>query len=27
MQLETRGAEHAERVLARLHECGYYVSR
>ncbi|MGN6574670.1 MAG: ACT domain-containing protein, partial [Nocardioides sp.] len=27
MQLETRGAEHAERVLARLRECGYYVSR
>jgi threonine dehydratase len=27
MQLETRGAEHAERVLARLRECGYHVSR
>jgi threonine dehydratase len=27
MQVETRGPEHAERVLARLHECGYHVSR
>ena len=26
MQVETRGAPHAERVLARLRECGYHVS-
>ena len=26
LQVETRGPEHAERVLARLRECGYYVS-
>jgi threonine dehydratase len=26
LQLETRGEPHAERVLARLRECGYYVS-
>jgi threonine dehydratase len=26
LQVETRGAEHAERVLARLRECGYHVS-
>jgi threonine dehydratase len=25
MQVETRGAPHAERVLARLRECGYHV--
>jgi threonine dehydratase len=27
MQVETRGPEHAERVLARLHECGYPLSQ
>jgi threonine dehydratase len=26
MQVETRGTPHAERVLARLRECGYHVS-
>ena len=26
MQVETRGAPHAERVLSRLRECGYHVS-
>src|SRR5512145_3512585 len=26
MQVETRGAPHAERVLGRLRECGYHVS-
>jgi threonine dehydratase len=26
LQVETRGAEHAGRVLARLRECGYHVS-
>jgi threonine dehydratase len=26
MQVETRGTAHAERVLARLRECGYHVS-
>jgi threonine dehydratase len=26
LQVETRGVEHAERVLARLRECGYHVS-
>ncbi|HEX6246280.1 MAG TPA: threonine ammonia-lyase [Nocardioidaceae bacterium] len=26
MQVETRGAPHAERVLARLRECGYHVT-
>jgi threonine dehydratase len=26
MQVETRGAAHAERVLTRLRECGYHVS-
>jgi threonine dehydratase len=26
LQVETRGAEHADRVLARLRECGYHVS-
>ena len=26
MQVETRGLPHAERVLARLRECGYYVT-
>jgi threonine dehydratase len=26
LQVETRGAEHAERVLARLRECGYTVT-
>ena len=26
LQVETRGPEHAERVLARLRECGYHVS-
>ncbi|HET6627489.1 MAG TPA: threonine ammonia-lyase [Nocardioidaceae bacterium] len=26
LQVETRGTPHAERVLARLHECGYHVS-
>ncbi len=26
LQVETRGTEHAERVLARLRECGYHVS-
>ncbi len=26
LQLETRGEQHAERVLTRLRECGYYVS-
>lgn len=26
LQVETRGIEHAERVLARLRECGYHVS-
>ena len=25
MQVETRGAQHAERVLTRLRECGYHV--
>ncbi len=25
LQVETRGADHAERVLARLRECGYHV--
>jgi len=25
-QVETRGPQHAERVLARLRECGYHVS-
>ena len=27
LQVETRGEEHAERVLARLRECGYFLSR
>jgi threonine dehydratase len=26
LQVETRGPQHAERVLARLRECGYHVS-
>ena len=26
LQVETRGADHAERVLARLRECGYHVA-
>jgi threonine dehydratase len=26
LQVETRGPDHAERVLARLRECGYHVS-
>jgi threonine dehydratase len=26
MQVETRGAPHAERVLSRLRECGYHVT-
>jgi threonine dehydratase len=26
LQVETRGAPHAERVLSRLRECGYHVS-
>jgi threonine dehydratase len=26
LQVETRGPEHADRVLARLRECGYHVS-
>jgi threonine dehydratase len=26
MQVETRGTPHAERVLARLRECGYHVT-
>ena len=26
MQVETRGPQHAERVLSRLRECGYHVS-
>ncbi len=26
LQVETRGADHAERVLSRLRECGYHVS-
>ena len=26
MQVETRGSAHAERVLARLRDCGYRVS-
>jgi threonine dehydratase len=26
LQVETRGGEHADRVLARLRECGYHVS-
>ena len=26
MQVETRGAPHAERVLSRLRECGYHVA-
>jgi threonine dehydratase len=27
LQVETRGADHAERVLARLRDCGYTVTR
>jgi threonine dehydratase len=27
LQVETRGPEHADRVLARLRECGYHLSR
>jgi threonine dehydratase len=26
LQVETRGSQHADRVLARLRECGYHVS-
>jgi threonine dehydratase len=26
LQVETRGRPHAERVLARLRECGYHVT-
>jgi hypothetical protein len=25
LQMETRGLEHTERVLARLRECGYRI--
>jgi threonine dehydratase len=27
LQVETRGADHADRVLARLRECGYHLSQ
>jgi len=27
LQVETRGPEHAERVLSRLRDCGYPLSR
>jgi threonine dehydratase len=27
LQVETRGPDHADRVLARLRECGYHLSR